>query len=76
MKITENIGRGEPPGKFWNKKSHLKHFGAFLSIKKMNLGRPKKRKSVKKLKTLMPDYKVWDEITYPFLNFIGCTVEI
>ena len=21
------------------------------------------------------DYKVWDEITYPFLNFKGCTVE-
>ena len=21
-------------------------------------------------------YKVWDEITYPFLNFNGCTVEV
>ena len=20
-------------------------------------------------------YKLWDEITYPFLNFNGCTVE-
>ena len=21
-------------------------------------------------------YKVWDELTYPFLNFNGCTVEV
>ena len=21
-------------------------------------------------------YNVWDEITYPFLNFNGCTVEV
>ena len=21
-------------------------------------------------------YKVWDEITYPFLNFNGCTVDV
>ena len=21
-------------------------------------------------------YKLWDEITYPFLNFNGCTVEV
>ena len=21
-------------------------------------------------------YKVWDQITYPFLNFNGCTVEV
>ena len=21
-------------------------------------------------------YEVWDEITYPFLNFNGCTVEV
>ena len=21
-------------------------------------------------------FKVWDEITYPFLNFNGCTVEV
>ena len=21
-------------------------------------------------------YKIWDEITYPFLNFKGCTVEV
>ena len=21
-------------------------------------------------------YKVWDEITYPFLNFNSCTVEV
>ena len=22
------------------------------------------------------DYKVWDEITYPFLNFYSCTIEV
>ena len=22
------------------------------------------------------DYTLWDEITYPFLNFNGCTVEV
>ena len=22
------------------------------------------------------EYNVWDEITYPFLNFNGCTVEV
>ena len=21
-------------------------------------------------------YRVWDEITYPFLNFNGCTIEV
>ena len=55
MKIPENIAKGVPPGKFWNKKSHLKHFGAFLTIKKNESWETKKnRKSVKKLKTLMP----------------------
>ena len=24
----------------------------------------------------MIHYKMWDEITYPFLNFNGCTVEV
>ena len=52
-KKTENILQGLSPGKFWNKKAHLEHFGAFRSITKMVIGR-KKRKSVKKLKTLMP----------------------
>ena len=46
---------GVPPRKFWNKKTH---FGAFLSIIKMILGDKKKRKSVKKLKTLMPDVNI------------------
>ena len=27
-----------PLGKFWNKKTHLEHFGAFLSIIKIILG--------------------------------------
>ena len=35
---TENILQGVPPGKFWNKKTHLEHFGAFWSIIKIVLG--------------------------------------
>ena len=46
--------REVPPRKFWDKKTHLEHFRAFWSIMNMVLGDPKKRKSVKKLKTLMP----------------------
>ena len=61
MKITENILHGGTPKKIWNKKTHFEHFGAFLSIIKMILGDKKKRKSVKKLKTLMP-------VTYPIRN--------
>ena len=58
MKKTENIlqgGGGGIPGKFWNKKTHLEHFNAFWSIIKMVPEHTKKQKSVKKLKTLMPD---------------------
>ena len=50
MKITQNIGRGVPPGKFLNKKPHLKHFGAFLSIIKIILGDQKNGNQLKNWK--------------------------
>ena len=71
MKKKENIlqgGRGSPR-KFWCKKTHLEHFSIFWSIIINNDYRTKKkkkkRKSVKKLKTLMPEKLSWRNCKCP-----------
>ena len=52
MKKTENILQGGIPRKTFKQKDS---FGAFWCILINGSRTPKKRKSVKKLKTLMPD---------------------
>ena len=59
MKKNENILQGGTPRKI---KIQIYPFGAFWCILfnyKNGLRRPKKRKSVKKLKTLMPEKCIW-----------------
>ena len=59
--------QGVHPRKFLNKETHLKHLGTIWSITKMVLG-DKKRKSVKKLKTLMSDVHSKQEYNW-FIEF-------
>ena len=58
----------------------LMHILTFISVSTLNF--------VPYVSTHVPDflkknkrsnymhYKIWDELTYPFLNFNGCTVEV
>ena len=42
----------------------------------VSLGNSDSFESIIALHPCDPFYKVWDEITYPFLNFSGCTIEV